>query len=163
VARLGLVFVLCSVTACKSAAPSHEGSGAAEDASLAPVGIPSAVPSVRKVASALTASSAVAAPSASGALALLGEPIASCNWVDIVSSCTEAVAPTAAERETAFRALNRLCKSVPQRAACPLERRVGSCRTADGFVDHYYSSGARPFTKDEAKAECENREGRWLG
>jgi hypothetical protein len=163
VARFGSVFVVCSLTACQSAPPSHRGSGAAQSASLASVGVPSAARSVPNVASAGIVPGAVAASSASRALALLGEPIASCNWVDIVSSCTEAVAPTAAERETAFRALNRLCKSVPQRTACPLERRVGSCRTADGFVDHYYSSGARPYTSDEAKAECENREGRWLG
>jgi hypothetical protein len=80
-----------------------------------------------------------------------------------VSSCTDAVPPTPADAEKTFRALYRLCKSIPKREACPSEHRVGSCRTADGFLDHYYSSGARPYTNDEAKAECENREGRWLG
>lgn len=80
-----------------------------------------------------------------------------------MSTCTEAVARTPDEREKAFRALNRFCKSVPKREACPIARRIGSCRTADGFIDHYYSDGARPYTSDEAKAECQNREGRWLG
>jgi len=80
-----------------------------------------------------------------------------------VSSCTEAVGRTEKERQKAFRALGQVCKSVPSRDACPLEHRVGSCHTLDGFVEHYDADGGRSYTTDEARAECENRDGRWLG
>lgn len=80
-----------------------------------------------------------------------------------MSSCTESVGDSPKAREAALRALGQFCKSVPQKKPCPEEHRVGSCRTLDGFVEHYYATGARPYTTEEAKAECENRDGRWLG
>jgi hypothetical protein len=97
------------------------------------------------------------------ALASLGEPAGSCDWTNVVSTCFEAVGPSPRARDDAFRALAQVCKSVPQRGPCPRERRVGACRTPDGFVEHYYAAGSRPYTASEARAECESRDGRWLG
>lgn len=105
-----------------------------------------------------------AAPSSTArdALASLGEPAGSCDWTNVVSTCFEAVGTTPSARDAAFRALAQTCKSVPARGPCPGERRVGSCSTPDGFVEHYYAAGSRPYTANEARAECESREGRWL-
>ena len=153
--RFGLLVVLLAMAACKSEPESVRPAPGASSRSL-----PSSAPAVRSSEPRVGVSASEApAPRAPD----LGEASGSCNWISIVSSCTESVGDTPKAREKALRALAQFCKSVPQKKPCPEEHRIGSCRTPDGFIEHYYASGARPHTAEEAKAECENREGRWLG
>ena len=137
-------------------------STAARGAPSAPVAARPQAPVVAIAPSASSDRDGARAPSGTE-LASLGEPAGSCDWTNVVSTCFEAVGANPKTRDAAFRALAQVCKSVPQRGPCPLERRVGACRTPDGFVEHYYAAGSRPYTASEARAECESRDGHWLG
>jgi hypothetical protein len=73
--------------------------------------------------------------------------------------------------------LETLCKMGKAKAgdsACGSEGVVGSCRgklefgrdkgdRAFRFVRHYHSSGPKKYSRDTAKAHCENSKGEWLG
>jgi hypothetical protein len=156
--RFSLV-VLALASSATLFACSKDSDKAAPAASAASGPASAAAPSA-PVATTSAAPAAAAAPAAVTGIKS-GEIVAAlCDTVAKDSECAEFVVMNEADKAKTTDAAKKLCPTAAAGSSCPNPTKiVATCRVMKDIINHYYSEGGKPYTKDTAKAACSKNMG----
>lgn len=138
---------------------------------------PAPAPAASPVAPAASPATPVATPAPSSAPAPAASPArvkaaevpgiqpgesvaATCDTIAKDGQCAEFVVTKDDQKAKTVTAAKQLCKTATEGGACPGADVVATCRVMKDIINHYYSKGGKPQTKESAATDCKKLHGK---